>query len=422
MRQVSRSVFGEFVRAGTCPTCSGSGQLVEKQCEECKGAGRVIEERTLEVEIPAGIHDGQRIRLTGEGHSGTPGARAGDAYVEVHVRHDDRFVREGNDVYSTIDLTFTQAALGATVSVPTLEGETELTFEPGTQPGEVRVLRGRGLPVLQGFGRGNQRVLVGVTVPRQLDRGAASAAGRVRRVVDGGHVRGGRGVLRQAEERIPLNAVRRVSVDVPVERAEEARAQMLELFPQGFEEVDLADGIELVAYTDASGEERLWHVFGGVSGEDVAADWRDRWRAFHQPVRVGPLWIGPPWHEPPPDATPIVIDPGRAFGTGAHPTTQLCVELLLELEPASVVDFGCGSGVLSIVAAKLGFAPVIALDADENAVAATIANAAANGVERRCASGERARRGGSLPWRWPSRTSPAPRSRRSRRACAPGVS
>ena len=156
---------------------------------------------------------------------------------------------------------------------------------------------------------------------------------------------------------------------------------MLELFPQGFEEVESSDGIELVAYTDASGEERLWHVFGGVRGQDVAADWRDRWKAFHQPVHVGPLWIGPPWAERPADATAVVIDPGRAFGTGAHPTTQLCVELMLELEPASVVDFGCGSGVLSIVAAKLGFAPVIALDADENAVAATIANAAANGVE-----------------------------------------
>jgi ribosomal protein L11 methyltransferase len=156
---------------------------------------------------------------------------------------------------------------------------------------------------------------------------------------------------------------------------------MLELFPQGFEEVDRADGIELVAYTDASGEERLWHVFGGVRGQDVAADWRDRWKAFHQPVRVGPLWIGPPWDEPPPDATAVVIDPGRAFGTGAHPTTQLCVELMLELEPAGVADIGCGSGVLSIVAAKLGFAPVIALDADENAIDATLANAAANGVE-----------------------------------------
>src|SRR4029078_6354663 len=159
VRQVSRSVFGEFVRAGTCPTCSGSGQLIEKQCEQCSGAGRVMEERALEVEIPPGIHDGQRIRLSGEGHSGTPGARAGDAYVEVHVRHDDRFVREGNDISSTIDLTFTQAALGATVSIPTLEGETELTFEPGTQPGEARVLRGPGPAVPQGLRTRQQRVL-----------------------------------------------------------------------------------------------------------------------------------------------------------------------------------------------------------------------------------------------------------------------
>jgi molecular chaperone DnaJ len=168
VRQVSRSVFGEFVRTGACPTCSGSGKLIEHPCEECGGAGRVIEERTLEVEIPAGIHDGQRIRLSGEGHAGTLGARAGDVYVEVQVRPDERFVREGNDVYTTVDLTITQAALGATVTVPTLEGDTELAFEPGTQPGEIVVLRGRGLPVLQGFGRGNQRVLVNVTVPRRL--------------------------------------------------------------------------------------------------------------------------------------------------------------------------------------------------------------------------------------------------------------
>jgi molecular chaperone DnaJ len=168
VRQVSRSVFGEFVRAGTCPTCNGSGQLIEKPCKECHGSGRVLEERNIEVEIPPGIHDGQRIRLSGEGHSGALGGRAGDAYVEVHVRHDERFVREGNDVYTTVDLTFTQAALGATVPVPTLEGDAELTFEPGTQPGDVRVLRGRGLPVLQGVGRGNQRVFVRIAVPRQL--------------------------------------------------------------------------------------------------------------------------------------------------------------------------------------------------------------------------------------------------------------
>ena len=168
VRQVSRSVFGEFVRAGTCPTCSGAGKLIEHPCEKCDGAGRVLQERTLEVEIPAGIHDGQRIRLSGEGHAGATGARAGDVYVEVHVRPDERFVREGNDVYNTVDLTITQAALGATVTVPTLQGDEQMTFEPGTQPGEIVVLRGRGLPVLQGFGRGNQRVLVNVTVPRRL--------------------------------------------------------------------------------------------------------------------------------------------------------------------------------------------------------------------------------------------------------------
>jgi ribosomal protein L11 methyltransferase len=172
-----------------------------------------------------------------------------------------------------------------------------------------------------------------------------------------------------------------VSVAVPAERAEHARAQMLELFPDGFEEVDAPDGVELVAYTDAAGEERLWHAFGGARAEDVAADWRDRWKAFHRPVRIGQLWIGPPWATPPPDVTAVVIEPARAFGTGAHPTTQLCVELLLGLERGSVLDLGCGSGVLSVVAAKLGFAPVVALDADANAVAATLANAAANDVE-----------------------------------------
>jgi len=169
IRQVSRSVFGEFVRTQACPTCSGSGRIVEHPCEECHGAGRVVEERTLEVEVPAGIHDGQRIRLSGEGHAGVLGGRAGDVYVEVRVRPDERFVREGNDVYSTVELTLPQAALGTTVTVATLDGEAELTFPPGTQPGEIRVLRGKGVPVLQGFGRGDQRVLVNVLVPRQLN-------------------------------------------------------------------------------------------------------------------------------------------------------------------------------------------------------------------------------------------------------------
>ena len=168
LQQVSRSVFGEFVRTQACPHCGGLGTTIAHPCERCRGAGRVVDERSISVEIPAGIHDGQRIRLSGEGHAGAGGARAGDVYVLVRIREDPRFVREGNDVYSTVELTMTQAALGAKVTIPTLEGEEELAFEAGTQPGSVRVLRGRGMPVLQGFGKGDHRVLVNVLVPRQL--------------------------------------------------------------------------------------------------------------------------------------------------------------------------------------------------------------------------------------------------------------
>jgi molecular chaperone DnaJ len=166
--QVSRSAFAQFVRTEPCPQCRGAGRVVERACEECRGAGRVVEERRLEVVIPAGIHDGQRIRITGEGHAGALGGRAGDVYVRVRVKPDPRFVREGDDVFSTVDLTLTQAALGAAVTIPTLDGDAELEFEAGTQPGEVRVLRGSGMPILQAHGRGDHRVLVNVLVPRRL--------------------------------------------------------------------------------------------------------------------------------------------------------------------------------------------------------------------------------------------------------------
>lgn len=169
LQQVSRTAFGEFVRSHACPRCGGAGRIVEHPCTDCHGSGRRLEERELDVEVPAGIHDGQRIRLSGEGHAGVLGGRSGDLYVLVRIRPHSRFVREGDDVFSTVDLTMTQAALGAKVKVPTLEGEVELEFQPGTQPGEIRVLRGLGMPVLQSFGRGDQRVLVNVAVPRRLD-------------------------------------------------------------------------------------------------------------------------------------------------------------------------------------------------------------------------------------------------------------
>jgi ribosomal protein L11 methyltransferase len=169
---------------------------------------------------------------------------------------------------------------------------------------------------------------------------------------------------------VPL---KRVSVRVPAARAEEARAEWVERFPQGFEERELPGELELAAYVE--------QVPDGFDAEDVEPGWEDGWRAFHRPVRVGPLWVGPPWEDAPGDALAVVIDPGRAFGTGAHATTRLSLELLLTLEPGPLLDVGCGSGVLAIAAARLGFGPVVAVDVDPLAVEATRENAAANGVE-----------------------------------------
>jgi ribosomal protein L11 methyltransferase len=167
-------------------------------------------------------------------------------------------------------------------------------------------------------------------------------------------------------------------------------AALLELAPAGFEQVDGDGWVEFALY-GAPGElpefprgpAEVAGVEVGVSGTEVADDWAERWREFHRPVLVGErVWVRPPWAEPRTGALDLVIDPARAFGTGAHPTTRLSLELLLDVKPRGpLTDIGCGSGVLAIAAAKLGFEPVFALDNDPAAIEATLANARLNGVE-----------------------------------------
>jgi ribosomal protein L11 methyltransferase len=156
---------------------------------------------------------------------------------------------------------------------------------------------------------------------------------------------------------------------------------MLDLFPEGFAEASSGEEVELAAYTDEAGAGLLRESFGEVATEPVAPGWEEEWKRFHVPVVVGSLWIGPPWETPSPELTAVVIDPAQAFGTGAHPTTRLCLEFLEGLERGSVLDVGCGSGVLAIAAVKLGFGPVFAADTDPAAIEATKHNAAENGVE-----------------------------------------
>ncbi len=157
-------------------------------------------------------------------------------------------------------------------------------------------------------------------------------------------------------------------------------ARLLERCPAGIEELDLGDRVELAVYTDEAGEAALRDVFPSATVDQVEEGWEDRWKEFHRPVWAGGLWIGPPWIDPPGDVRDVVVDPGRAFGTGAHPTTQACIGALSTLERGSLLDAGCGSGVVAVAAARLGYAPVRAVDVDEVAVEVARETARVNGV------------------------------------------
>ena len=172
--------------------------------------------------------------------------------------------------------------------------------------------------------------------------------------------------------------MRRYRLRVPAAEVEPALVRMLDLFPGGVEEERDGDDLVLAGYADEAPAE-------GLESDDVEPGWEDRWRAYHRPVTVGRIWVGPPWagDRPDPDVDgrlAVVIDPGRAFGTGGHGSTRAALELLQRLDPCPALDLGCGSGVLAIAAAGLGFGPLVCIDRDPLAVGASAENAERNGV------------------------------------------
>jgi molecular chaperone DnaJ len=186
VQHVSNTAFGQFVQTSTCPACRGRGARIDSPCTACRGRGLRRTSEPIEVQIPGGIMSGQRLRLAGKGHAGEAGAPRGDLYVSVAVAEDSRFQREGNDVVSVLDVPFTQAAIGTSVTVETLDGAHDLEVRAGTQPGEVLVLRGKGVPVLGGRGRGDHRVVVNVLLPRKLSDEQRSLLDRFEATVDEG--------------------------------------------------------------------------------------------------------------------------------------------------------------------------------------------------------------------------------------------
>jgi len=170
LQSVARTPFGQVMRATVCDACAGDGRVAKSPCRRCDGRGRRVDHVKVKVDVPAGIASGQRVRVTGRGHAGERGGPPGDLYVLVRVREDPRFVRDGDDLLTAVDISAPLAALGATLEVPTLDGPVDLEIPPGTQPHETLVLRGKGMPSLRGRRHGDLRVVVNVVVPRRLDR------------------------------------------------------------------------------------------------------------------------------------------------------------------------------------------------------------------------------------------------------------
>jgi molecular chaperone DnaJ len=195
LRVVSRTPFGQMVRGAACDVCGGEGRVASSPCQACRGRGRKVERTRVSVDVPAGIADGQRIRVGGRGHTGERGGPAGDLYVVVRVREDPRFIRDGDDLVTAVDVAAPLAALGTTVEVPTVEGAVEVEIPAGTQPHEALLVRGAGMPSLRSNRKGNLRVMVNVVVPRNLDHEQREAYERLAGSLSDHNLRSDEGVF-----------------------------------------------------------------------------------------------------------------------------------------------------------------------------------------------------------------------------------
>jgi molecular chaperone DnaJ len=169
-RKIHRTPFGMISTQSTCRKCHGEGNVIKKPCSECSGTGRVEKSRKIDVKIPAGVDDGMRLRISGEGEAGERGDSSGDLYVVIHVKKHDTFERDGDDINVDVPISFSLAAIGGEIDVPTLDGEASLKIPPGTQPGTVFRMRDKGMPNVQGYGKGDQNAIVNIEVPKKLNK------------------------------------------------------------------------------------------------------------------------------------------------------------------------------------------------------------------------------------------------------------
>ncbi|MBI2830489.1 MAG: molecular chaperone DnaJ [Chloroflexi bacterium] len=170
VRHVQQSIFGRFVNTSTCPQCHGEGSIIKEPCPQCRGTGTEKRQRDIKVKIPAGVDNGSRIRLTGEGEAGIYGGTAGDLYISLNVSPHEVFIREGDDIIYDLPVNPAQAALGAEIEIPTLEGKTKLKIPPASQPGTVLRVKNQGIPHLNRNGRGDELVVLYVVIPDNLTK------------------------------------------------------------------------------------------------------------------------------------------------------------------------------------------------------------------------------------------------------------